>query len=136
MTSLEAIKKRGANSPRSPLLLDHMPGPGHMLQNHMVWTINNLEEYSRSNMLQDHRNAHCSRSILQTCSWSSVHSKMLLEHIWFRALLNIIYGQGPYLLGAYCRGENLQKKQSIVGLFIIIWCIFGPEFECGNCVLK
>ena len=38
------------------------------------WTINNLEEYSKSNMLQEHYlNAYCSRSIFATCSRSSMH---------------------------------------------------------------
>ena len=41
------------------------------------WTINILEEYCKSNMLQEHKylNVHCSRSIFATCSWSSVHFK-------------------------------------------------------------
>ena len=47
------------------------------------WTNNSLEEYLKLNMLQDHIwKAYCSRSIQQTCSWSSVHFK---------------YGPGVYL---------------------------------------
>ena len=41
------------------------------------WTINNLEEFSESNMLQDHIwNAQCSRSMFAMCSLSSVLFKL------------------------------------------------------------
>ena len=80
-------------------------------------TTNNLEQYSKSNMLQEHNlNAHWSRTILnahmlllyaseavsiQICSWSifdlEFYSRlfMVLEHT---------HGSGPYGPGAYGPG--------------------------------
>ena len=61
------------------------------------WTINNLEEHSKSNMLQKHYlNAHCSRSMFATCSWSNVFLNMVLEHIWLRIFFKIINGPVPH----------------------------------------
>ena len=62
------------------------------------WTINNLEEDSKSNMLQDYDlNPHSSRSIFATCSWSSVDSVYdpgaYLTKIIFVQVTN---GPGPY----------------------------------------
>ena len=38
-------------------------------------------------MFQEHYlNAHCSRSIFAICSWSIVHSNMLLEYIYYMLL--------------------------------------------------
>ena len=53
---------------RSIFWMHAAPGTGRPLWS--SWTINNLEECSESNMLQEHfLNAHCSRSIYLT-SWS------------------------------------------------------------------
>ena len=73
-------------------------------------------------MLQEHYlNVHCSRSIFRhapgalcildilwsmfaICSWSIVHSNMLLEHIWLRILLQIIHVPGAVVPGAAAPG--------------------------------
>ena len=48
------------------------PAPGPHGQGPLII----LEEYPKSDMLQEHYlNAHCSRSIFATCFWSSVHFK-------------------------------------------------------------
>ena len=58
------------------------------LRSRTIWTITNLKEFSKSNMLQDHIwNAHCSRSMFATCI-------MFLEHI--------------------SRGQNLKKAAWVV----------------------
>ena len=49
------------------------------------WSINNLKEFSKANMLHDHVwNAHCSRSMFSICSWSIFNleysSRLLMVH--------------------------------------------------------
>ena len=48
--------------------------PQLMVQDHMLLTINNLEEYSKSNMLQDHIEMHTAPGACSKYSWSIVHS--------------------------------------------------------------
>ena len=66
------------------------------------WTFNNLEEYSKSNMLQDHIwNQHWSRSMFAISSWSSVDFK---------------YGPGAYL--------KLTLVQEHVCYMLLVQCWF------------
>ena len=56
--------------------------PRLMVQDHMVLDHNNLKEFSKSNVLQDHIwNAHCSRSMFAIYFWGSM----------------LYYGPGAYL---------------------------------------
>ena len=60
------------------------------------WAINNLEEYSKLNMLQDHiRTAYYSRAYSKHALGAVCISNMVLEHIWLRTFFQIINGPGP-----------------------------------------
>ena len=77
-------------------------------------TTSNLKEFPKSNMLQDHIwNAPCCRNMFAVCSWSSVLSNMVQEHIDLRIFLRIIIGPGPYLdheSRPKCQKTNKQTK--------------------------
>ena len=63
-------------------------------------------------MLQEHYfNVHCSISIFAVCSWSIVHSNMLLEHIYYMLLEHCTFRYAP--------GANLTEN-------------ITPDYLCYN----
>ena len=73
------------------------------------WTINNLEEYSKSNMI--HPGPYSTHAPGAMCT-----QIILLEHIWLKIFFQIIYGTGPWSIWSrsilsltISRGQNLKK---------------------------
>ena len=93
------------------------------------WTIHNLKEFSKSNMLQDHIwNALCSRSMFAVCSWSS---RPYAFQMWSWSIFNLQYssnlltvqdhkvpnGPGPYgPMWTISRGQNVICQSKGYGL--------------------
>ena len=76
----------------------HAPGPLIIWKNILY----------KSNMFQDHiENTQCSRSIQETCSWSSMHPNNASEdNLTYNFLLGYLVIDGPYGSVAYGQGAH------------------------------